>query len=262
MITYDDIRKYVEMGYTPEQIVEALNADGRHYRNAFITSADPNNQASFKIILSDRWRLVYKSGGTWVGPLVDYFTDNADVLPEDLIIGFNLFLTNLDQPNSIVYCGDEISGPEAGAWVSALADICEGLVEFPDQVDPAVASLTGGPKYGDVTVEDVNQVIADEDAIVASGSRGAENYSAFTAKLPETLGPLNHLLDRTNAVNSFKVDYEATATADQLAANASSLDYQTDEQWAKEMPLYKKLFDVLASIQGTTRNDLLESLKE
>lgn len=174
----DEIKKldgYADM--TAAEIAAALNAIPLHHRDAAITGG-PSNTASVNLLhlLTARFKVMRQNKSQeWVGPLVDVGESNADV-------GFALGMLypHLQVKDSVAFCS---ASTEAAQMVNGIVATIGGILEASEtgttqDVADAVAVLTGGRKFGNVTADQVTAALAKaaiepiwqaKQAVVADG---------------------------------------------------------------------------------------------
>lgn len=161
-MNYAEISALVDAGKTPQEIADALNANPLHHRNTYITGG-PADTSSLHVLhlLTVRFQVMRQnSRQEWIGPLVDL----ADASPQVAAI-LELLYPQLQVKDSIVYCGES---PDSANMVNGLVSVVGSIVQSPwtaqDVVD-AVAVLTGGRRYGSVTVDQVQACIDAHTAV-------------------------------------------------------------------------------------------------
>jgi hypothetical protein len=207
MITYNDIKTYVDEGKTSAEIQEIFAADTIHLR-------DTNT--------ADVWRTLSKYGvildGTTPqrsGSLVTKMAESDPTGTADATLngvaksGFNQLIGRPHSSDEIIRSNSDAG---IGLAVSLLGGVIEGLVSSPftpDSVKSDLEALTGGLRYKDVTVAVIDQLKTDEAARVAA--KAVQDAADAALKVKE------------DALNEVQVALEAAAAefrkADSTAAS-------------------------------------------
>lgn len=155
-------------GYTSAEIVAALKALPRHYKNVFITGGPADTESvNLLHLLTARHRVMgMGSAQQWIGPLIDLEVGNPQVA-----MIMSILRPMLQVNDTLVYCADS---DDAANMLNALESVVAALTGKPAQVAAEVAMLSGGrigAEFTDLTVEEYElqrdvalQAIADAEA--------------------------------------------------------------------------------------------------
>jgi len=149
MNAYEKAQQFNLSG-TDAEIVAALQAIPRHYRNTYITGG-PSNSESVNLLhlLTARHRIMgMGSAQQWIGPLIDLENDNQQVATI-----MSILRPMLQVNDTLVYCADS---DDAAGMLNALSAIVGQLTGKPEQVLAEVALLSGGrigAEFTDLTPE-------------------------------------------------------------------------------------------------------------
>lgn len=163
MLSYSDIKSFVDAGNTASEIAAALTAITRHKRDCWATKQDADaSTPDLLFMLSARYDVLsLTTSATWEGDLVDAINASGN---SSLIQGFKKLLTQLQITGRKVLANSDATGL-TGYLVTAIAGIVGQIVEARGlgttqaEVVADVYTLTGGPLYAGVTAEQVQATI-------------------------------------------------------------------------------------------------------
>ena len=165
-MNYHDIAPYVAMGFDAQQIADGLNRDPRHHRNAYITGGPANTSSvSLLHLLTVKFRVLFQdSTQSWQGPLVE-----AAKADREIAAVMALLYPHLQVVNSEVFSHNSADSAD---MLNAITEVVGQLVDddpdtelTADSVRDAVAILTGGRMYGEVTAAEVQDLIDSHAAV-------------------------------------------------------------------------------------------------
>lgn len=177
----NDIKPLEDAGDTDAEILAALQADTRHFKNILATGSQDGSDLLH--ILASKFKVIrLGSDATWKGELITYI--NSLVEDHPLRVAFEELLSNLQITNRVVFCGDD---SETGAAVTSIAAVVDNMVAQRDghstgEVFAAVHAVTNGPRYADLTLESIAQLRADYEAEQAGVLR-VDSLEALKAEI-------------------------------------------------------------------------------
>lgn len=147
-----DIKPLEDEGKTDAEILAALQADTRHFKNIMATG---DGSRDLLHILTGKFKVLrLNTEAVWVGPLVDFM--KLETTPTVLKEGFELLLSHLQISEREVYCS---SDPATGYLVTAIAQVVDqlsqGMGRSAGEVVTAVYAVTGGPLWASLTEQEI-----------------------------------------------------------------------------------------------------------
>ena len=145
IVQYEDIKRFVDAGKTPEEILALISP----LTNIKIDCGELENYFHFNgLAVRD------PVSGSWTGPLVDLMAQ-GDQLGDDL----SLMFTHLNKPRSVTIDTD------IAEWAVQMDRMYSELIaggHITEEQKQAIIFMAGGYKYPDAVIDDVIQCIADE----------------------------------------------------------------------------------------------------
>lgn len=159
MTTLDEAVQQVREGADPATVLADMQNTPLHKRDTWVTSDNSNQIDLLEMLVETKMLRLDPSSAAWVGPLVDFANDPAT--PVELKEGLGVLLAYLQLANRPLPVGTKPEFAELfNGMLGAMATI--GVPQA--TIDSYVAQMTGGLLHSDVTVEQLNELAAAEDA--------------------------------------------------------------------------------------------------